>query len=151
MVRDPRTSRPESQRLRQGRPPRDRRVTEALCAQLRDGSLAAGVKVPALRELAERYNVSTNTVGNAIRVLESGGCLYHVPDVGAFVHPQFPSPQAASQVTIALATIDIGGAFEMSIARGVEQACQERGWRLGIYDARADAELESRNLARLAE
>ncbi len=138
-------------RLRKGKAPRYRAVTEALRRQLTDGSLAAGVKLPALRDLADQFKVSTNTVRNAIRVLEHEGSLYHVPDVGAFVRPTYPSRTATDQVTIALATIDIGGAFEMAIARGIEQGCQHRGWGLQIYDAQIDAERELRNLSRLAE
>jgi DNA-binding LacI/PurR family transcriptional regulator len=115
-----------------------------------DGTLAAGVKLPTLRELAEQFEVSTNTIRQAIRVLEREGCLYHVPDVGAFVHPSYPG-KAGTRVAIALATVNIGGAFEMGIARGIEQACQEHGWELLIYDARLSAELEASNLTRIGD
>jgi GntR family transcriptional regulator of arabinose operon len=136
--------------MRKGKPPRYRDVMKALQQQLSDGTLSAGVKLPALHELARQFQVSANTVRNAIRVLEEDGCLYHVPGIGAFVHPS-NGDRSATAVTVALATIDIGGAFEMGIAQGVEQACQERGWALQVYDARADAQLESRNLSRLTE
>jgi DNA-binding transcriptional MocR family regulator len=47
-----------------------------------EGRLAAGVKLPALRKLAEHLKVSTNTIGGAIRVLEREGCLsYSAPAV----------------------------------------------------------------------
>ena len=137
-------------RLQRSKSPRYQAVTEALRRRMTEGSLAAGVKLPTLRELAEQFSVSTNTIRQAIRVLEREGCLYHVPDVGAFVHPSYPS-KAGTRVTIALATINIGGAFEMGIARGIEQACQERGWELLVYDARLSAELEASNLTRLGE
>ncbi len=130
--------------------PRYHAVTDALRRRMTEGSLAAGVKLPTLRELAEQFNVSTNTIRHAIRVLEREGCLYHVPDVGAFVHPAYPG-KTGTRVAIALATINIGGAFEMGIARGIEQACQDRGWDLSIYDARLSAELEASNLSRLGD
>jgi len=135
-----------------GRPraPRYRAVTEALRRQMTDGQLIAGVKLPALRDLATQFNVSTNTIRQAIRVLEREGCLYHVRDVGAFVHPSFPS-KAGKRVTIAVTTINIGGAFEMQIARSIEQACQQRGWELLIYDARLSDDLEASNLTRLID
>ncbi len=139
-----------ARRNRRGRPPRYQIVTEALRQQLATGVLSAGVKLPALRELADQFKVSTNTVRNAIRVLEHEGCLYHVPDIGAFVKPTVPA-RVATRVTVALVTIDIGGALEMGIARGVEQACQEKEWGLQILDAQANAELEARNLLRLAD
>jgi DNA-binding LacI/PurR family transcriptional regulator len=137
-------------RLGRSRTPRYRAVTEALRQQMTDGQLAAGVKLPALRELADQFKVSTNTIRQAIRVLEREGCLYHVPDVGAFVHPSFPS-KLGTRVTIGLVTLNIGGAFEMAIARSIEQACQDRGWELLIYDARLSPELEGSNLARLED
>jgi DNA-binding LacI/PurR family transcriptional regulator len=137
-------------RKRKGKSPLYRAVIKALQQQLNDGELSAGVKVPALHELARRFNVSVNTIRNAIRVLEEEGRLYHVPGVGSFVHPSRPD-RLATGVTVALATIDIGGAFEMGIAQAVEQACQQRGWALQIYDAQGDAQLESRNLLRLTE
>src|SRR5207253_3752872 len=84
------------------------------------------------------------------RVLEHEGSLYHVPDIGAFVKPTVPAG-TATRVTIALVTIDIGGALEMGIAQGVEQACQRKEWDLQILDARANAEIEARNLTRLFE
>jgi GntR family transcriptional regulator, arabinose operon transcriptional repressor len=128
--------------------PRYHAVTEALRREMAEGRLAAGVKLPALRELAEQYQVSTNTIRQAIRVLEREGCLYHVRDVGAFVHPSFPG-KIGARISVALATINIGGALEMAIARGIEQACQQRGWELLIYDARLNPALEASNLGRL--
>src|SRR6478609_3337874 len=100
---------------RRGRPPRYQVVTEALRQQLATGVLSAGIKLPALRELADQFKVSTNTVRNAIRVLENEGSLYHVPDIGAFVKPTKPAG-VTTRVTIALVTIDIGGSLEMGIA-----------------------------------
>src|SRR5689334_1555450 len=105
------------QKKQRGRPPRYQVVTEALRQQLATGVLGAGIKLPALRELADQFKVSTNTVRNAIRVLEDEGSLYHVPDIGAFVKPT-TSTGSAVRVTVALVTIDIGGALEMGIARG---------------------------------
>jgi LacI family transcriptional regulator len=116
-----------------------------------DGHLQAGVKLPTLRRLADELRVSTNTIRSAIHILEREGCLYSVPDVGAFVSPNYPSRPATAQITIALVTLDIGGAFEMGIARGIEQGCQNRGWGLQIYDSRFDLQLEARNLSRLSQ
>jgi len=114
-----------------------------------DGRLTAGVKLPALRSLADELRVSTNTIRSAIHILEREGCLYSVPAVGAFVSPNYPARPAAAQVTIALVTLDLAGAFETGIARGIEAGCQERGWGLQIYDSRFDRHLEARNLSRL--
>ncbi len=128
-------------------------VTDGLRRRLVDGSLAPGMRLPTLRELAEEFKVSTNTVRVAIRALEREGSLYHVQAVGAFVSPGYPGlrPSAPRKTTIALATLDIAGSLEMGIARGVERACQERGWHLQILDAQCDSRVETRNLARLGD
>ncbi|MBI4578919.1 MAG: GntR family transcriptional regulator, partial [Planctomycetes bacterium] len=135
-------------RTRHGKPPMYHRVTETLRRRLVEGNWAAGVKLPTLREMAEEFKVSTNTIRSALRILEKEGCVYHVPEVGAFVHPSYPT-RTGLRTAIALAMIDLGGGFEMGIARGVEHACQERGWGLQIYDARTDATIEGSNLTRL--
>jgi len=130
------------------RPPRYRAVAEALRRQVQDGHLAAGVKLPALHELADQFKVSTHTVRCAIRILEREGCAYRVPAVGAFVRPHGTAP-SSKQTVVALVTYDIGGAFELGIARGIERACQDRGWELQIYDSRSDPKAEVRSLERL--
>lgn len=130
---------------------RYRMVTDALRQEVAEGRLAAGVRLPPLHEMAERFNVSTHTVRSAIRILEREGCLYTVPAVGAFVSPKSGGGSAVpKQTTIGLITVDVGGALEMSIARGVERACQRHGWGLQIYDSHGKAETEAINLRRIA-
>lgn len=140
----------QSLRTRARRAPRYRTVAEALRRQVDDGLLAAGVKLPALQELAEQFKVSTHTVRCAIRVLEQEGCTYRVPAVGAFVRPG-GGLSSAKQTVVALITFDIGGAFELGIARGIEQACRDRGWELQIYDSRSDPQAEVRSVQRLCQ
>jgi DNA-binding LacI/PurR family transcriptional regulator len=142
--------RERAKRVKRHKAPRYQAVSQVLRQQMKDGQLAPGVKLPALRDLAQRFKVSTNTIRYALRALEREGCVYHVPDVGAFVHPSY-AVKSKTAVTIALSTIDIGGAFELGIARGIEYACHQRGWGLQIYDARADAGREASNLAHLKQ
>ncbi len=125
------------------------RVYETLRKRLQGGEWAPGIRLPTLQEMANEFTVSTSTIRSAFNMLEKDGCVYQVPDVGAFVHPSY-CPSSPGTVTVALAMIDIGGPFEMQIARGVEHACQERGWDLKIYDARHQAPIEASNLTRLA-
>jgi len=129
--------------------PRYRAVSAALRKQVAEGKLAAGAKLPALHELADHFKVSTHTVRCAIRLLEREGCLRRVPDVGSFVQAQAASTNRST--VVALVTIDIGGAFELGIARGIERACRERGWELLIYDSRGEAQAEEESLRRLHE
>lgn len=143
-------SEPMAQR-KQSRSRRYQALSEKFRRHLDDGSWAPGVKIPTLRELATQFDVSTNTVRNAIRVLEREGSLYHVPAVGTFVRPVHSAQVATDQTMVAMVTTDLGSPFGIEVARGVEQACQERRWRLQVYDSRLDPHLESDNLSRLPD
>jgi LacI family transcriptional regulator len=138
---------PAQQPKRHEKRPMYHRVYQSLRKRLLNGEWAPGSRLPTLHEMANEFKVSTSTIRGALRVLEKDGCVYQVPDVGAFVHPSYPT---ATAVTIAVAMIDIGGAFEMQIAHGAEHCCQERGWDLKIYNARHDPRIEAGNLTRLA-
>ena len=50
-------------------------ILEALRAQIEDGSLGVGDRLPAERELAARFGVSRTSVREAIRVLEVMGIV----------------------------------------------------------------------------
>jgi DNA-binding LacI/PurR family transcriptional regulator len=101
--------------------------------------------------LAREYRVSTMTVRQAIRVLEDEGKVYRIAGTGAFVRPSLPRAVAPGRTTIAFVAVDLGSAFDMGIARGIESACQECGWGIQIFDAKGDPEVEARNLACLRE
>lgn len=128
-----------------------RTISDALRRRLTDGDLAAGARVPALRELANQFNVSTITVRQALRMLEEEGRLHCIPGVGTFVRPSLPRRPATDQVTVAFATIMIEGAYTSEIAHSIEEACQQRGWGMQLLNAQGDPQLEARNLSRIAK
>ena len=131
-------------------------ISQTLRDRLRDGIWVPGVRLPTLRRLAHQFDVSTNTVRNAIRVLEQEGSLYRVHGVGTFVRPVCPTRSDSGlkqqkEATLALVMADLGDAMETSVARGVEQACRGRAWRMQVYDSRHDARLEIENLSGLPQ
>jgi DNA-binding LacI/PurR family transcriptional regulator len=127
-----------------------RTVADSLRHRITAGLLAGGSKLPTLREIATEFNVSTMTVRQAIHTLEQEGHLYRIPRVGAFVRPQVPNVVAVQKM-LAFAASDLTSAFEMGIARGIERACQKRGWAIQILDAQHEVELEKRNMLRLPD
>ncbi|MHC4674321.1 MAG: substrate-binding domain-containing protein, partial [Planctomycetota bacterium] len=127
-----------------------RSITDTLRRQLMEGNLVAGARMPALRELAKQFNVSTITVRQALRSLEQEGHLHCIPGVGTFVRPNLPNRASTEQITVAFATIDIEGAFTSGVAHNVEQACQQRGWIMQILNAQDNSDIEARNLSRIA-
>jgi DNA-binding LacI/PurR family transcriptional regulator len=128
-----------------------RSLTESLRQQLADGAMEAGGRIPPLRELAGKFNVSTTTVRQALRALEQEGQLHCIPGVGTFVRPVLPQRAATQQVTVTFATIEIEAAFTNEIAHGIEEACQERGYSMQLLNAQGDPQIEARNLARLSK
>ncbi|UCD28690.1 MAG: GntR family transcriptional regulator [Planctomycetota bacterium] len=128
-----------------------RSITDTLRQQLMDGDLAAGARMPALRELAKKFNVSTITIRQALRVLEQEGRLHCIPGVGSFVRPTLPRETATEQITVAFVTIEIEGAYTSEIAHSIEEECQQRGWGMQLFNAQGFPHLEARNLSRLAK
>ncbi|MFD7900526.1 GntR family transcriptional regulator [Streptomyces sp. NPDC059743] len=51
----------------------------ALRADILNGTFAAGERLPGQRELAEKYDVAQNTMGQALKVLESEGLVEMAP------------------------------------------------------------------------
>ena len=134
---------------RQGNPPAYLAVMQSLRQRLREGTWSPGARLPTLQTLGREFKVSTSTIRGALRVLEKEGCIYQVPDVGAFVSPTYTG-NAALRTVIAVSAADIADAFEMNVVRGILHACQERGWDVHTVDAQHDSATEAANLARLA-
>ena len=131
------------------RQPLHRTVADELRRRLLEGRLLSGAKLPALRELADEFNVSTMTIRQALRLLEREGHVSRIPAVGAFVRSTSATAADRQPVTIAFVVVDLTGEFDVGLARGIEDACQKRGWGVQIFDDKSDSELESRNLERL--
>jgi GntR family transcriptional regulator/MocR family aminotransferase len=75
-----------------------RRTRRELYQQLRDairaGRLAPGLRLPPSRHLADRLQVSRNTVTAVYELLASEGLLVPRPGSGGFVAPIAPAPEA---------------------------------------------------------
>ncbi|QIP85600.1 winged helix-turn-helix transcriptional regulator [Streptomyces sp. Tu 2975] len=65
--------------------PRPKKVQIADALREEIAALPAGHRLASLRELAERFKVTTVTVGNALKVLADEGVIVSVPTRGYFV------------------------------------------------------------------
>jgi DNA-binding GntR family transcriptional regulator len=63
------------------------RVVDDIVAQIRDGRLRPGQRVPSTRELADHYGVASMTALRAMRELQVRGATYGVVGRGTFVRP----------------------------------------------------------------
>jgi len=75
-----------------------------LVAQITAGELAAGVRLPTVRKLAEELGLAPNTVARTYRELEADGFIETRGRNGSFVTPQGdPAHQQAQQAARAFA------------------------------------------------
>ena len=70
-------------------------------ADILEGVLATGERLPSKRALAEHLRVSVITVENAYQQLEAEGYVHTLPKRGFFVSPVDRVPAAAAPATIA--------------------------------------------------
>lgn len=135
------------------RPVKATRAFEEICAQIRGeisrGKLAAGDKLPAERDLAERFQVSRSTVREALRALEVGGLLALHKGVkgGAFVRQGDARPITQTvQDLLSLGGISLEEYTEARVCVQTEiirLACERA--------TEADFEALERNIARTRE
>lgn len=61
------------------------RLAATLRSQIGDGVFARGSRIPAISELCEEYDLSRQTAGKALRLLEGEGVIHRVPGLGYHV------------------------------------------------------------------
>lgn len=61
------------------------RLAATLRAQIADGTLAQGARMPSISILCEEYKLSRQTAGKALRMLEHEGLIHRVPGLGYHV------------------------------------------------------------------
>lgn len=87
------------------------KVAEAMIADIRDGSVPVGAKLPSERDLAERFQVSRPTVREAMLALELQGLVEARRGSGIFVVEPQQAPGESPDFDI--------GAFELTEARAL--------------------------------
>lgn len=66
-------------------------VAENLAGRIQSGEIPVGAKLPGERELADEYEVSTDTVRRAVRLLRSRGLVATLAVKGTYVIRRRPS------------------------------------------------------------
>jgi DNA-binding transcriptional regulator YhcF (GntR family) len=64
-----------------------RRVLDDIRAQIRDGRLTRGMRLPSAKELTAHYGVAQMTVQRALQELKHDGLIFSVQGKGTYVHP----------------------------------------------------------------
>lgn len=118
-----------------------------------DGRLQAGARLPADGELAAQYQISRDTVRQALALLVNEGLIERVQGRGTFVSQP---PSNASPVTY-LKQKQIGLVLNrtlrtqvnMNLLVGVEQAAKSHGYSVSFTYAEGNQEQQARDVARL--
>ena len=118
-----------------------------------DGRLTAGTRLPTDGELAALYQISRDTVRQALALLANEGLIERVQGRGTFVSQ---APTNGSQVT-QLKQKQIGVVLNrtsrtqltMNLLVGVEQAAKLHGYSISFTYSEADQEQQARDIDRL--
>jgi len=118
-----------------------------------DGRLSAGTRLPTDEDLAALYQISRDTVRQALALLANEGLIERVQGRGTFVSQP---PSNGSQVT-RLKQKQIGLVLNrtyrtqltMNLLVGVEQAAKSHGYNVSFTYAEGEQDQQARDIARL--
>jgi GntR family transcriptional regulator of arabinose operon len=118
-----------------------------------DGRLSAGARLPTDEELAAMYQISRDSVRQALALLANEGLIERIQGRGTFVSQP---PSNGSQVT-QLKQKQIGLVLNrtlrtqlpMDLLVGVEQAAKSHGYNISFTYAEGEQEQQARDIARL--
>ncbi|MFB7260641.1 GntR family transcriptional regulator [Streptomyces nojiriensis] len=68
------------------------RIVQDYSEKIRQGRLAAGTKLPGIRELSEEYGVAAGTVQRALTELRNAGLIYSHQGRGSYVSDTLGKP-----------------------------------------------------------
>ncbi len=140
------------------KPDRDEALYEQLMntirAQIADGSLSVGARLPSEAQLADDFDMSRGTVRHALEVLVNEGLIERIHGSGSYVKEPSRPDHAASNRTasqIGLVLSHLSDQLNMEIMRGVEHGAKSRGYQLIVTWGEDSAEQQRQNVLRLLE
>ena len=141
-----------------------RQLTSDLRARILDGRLSAGARLPTDNELAAEYQLSRDTVRQALALLADEGLIERVQGRGTFVC-QIPASLAEDEVTPGFsATLpeqkqiglllnsnqrELGDALQ-DILAGAEQAARLHGYSISICYTEGNKEQQAQDIMRMS-
>lgn len=126
--------------------PKYRQVKNEILSWLQAGRFRPDELMPSENELAERFDVSRQTVRQTFGELEREGWLYRVQGKGTFVAERRTADRSDAQ-TIGLVTTYISDYIFPHIVRGIESTLRDRGYRLVLSSTDNDKAKEREALA----
>ncbi|MGP3924754.1 GntR family transcriptional regulator [Streptomyces sp. 8N616] len=87
------------------RPPKVQ-VAAILRDEITSGSIAPGQRLDSVRALAERFNIASQTVTNALKILIDEGLIRSVPNRGYYVQTATDEPQGPPEYRAIVKRLD---------------------------------------------
>lgn len=126
--------------------PKYRMVKQEILSWFHTGTLKPGDLMPSENEVAERFQVSRQTVRQAFGELESEGWVQRVQGKGTFVSAPEAQSGAGDLRTVGIITTYISDYIFPHIVRGAEAALRSRGYRLLLSSTDNDKDRERESL-----
>src|SRR5258707_924588 len=118
-----------------------------------DGRLSVGTRLPTDEELAALYQISRDSVRQALALLASEGLIERVQGRGTFVsHPpsnDSPVVQPEQKQIGLVLNRTLRTQLTMDLLVGVEQAAKSHGYNVSFTYAEGEQEQQARDIARL--
>ncbi|HAK46781.1 MAG TPA: hypothetical protein DCO79_12800 [Spirochaeta sp.] len=110
-----------------------RKISGEITEDIISGKLTEGARLPGVRELAEHWDASANTVLKALDELETGGYIRKTRGRGIFIEPRSSwSGIAEKRSRLELILHDLERPFNRLIVSAVEKAAADSGYKLSI-------------------
>lgn len=121
--------------------------------RIRDGRLPAGTRLPADGELADKYQISRDTVRQALALLVNEGLIERVQGRGTFVSQPASNGSPVMQIKQKQIGLVLNRTLRtqvnMNLLVGVEQAAKSHGYSVSFTYAEGNQEQQARDIARL--
>jgi len=134
-----------------------RQFTSDFRERILDGRLPVGTRLPTDNELAAEYQLSRDTIRQALAVLADEGLIERVQGRGTFVcqppteDSGVRSVQAEKQIGLLLSMgYRQGGTFPQDILIGVEQAVKSHGYSIRLSYTEGDPAQQMREITRMS-
>ena len=131
--------------------PKYMQLKQEMMNWLHSGQINYNDQMPSEHEIATRFQMSRQTVRQALGELEKEGWLYRVQGKGTFVsQPRTKGTVITEVQTIGMVTTHISDYIFPHIVRGAEAALRSRGYSLLLSSTDSDKAKERENLELMA-
>lgn len=110
-----------------------------LRAQIEGGALAPGTRLLSEGQLGSTYGIARSSVREALKELTRLGLVHTIPGKGSYVRRRTAVVEKRSLRLVFQQTLDVTNPYVSTLLRGVQDACQQRGYHLQLFARQGEA------------